>query len=116
MDKPVIFRILLTAVFIFILFPEVRAGLPVKKEAIAIAHVLQNKVVLLTDTNRFQRQDEKKEKKEKSDEKTANKQEPNKPEIREVPKARKQSRPPVVVKPNIKVKTIKVIRPNIKRP
>lgn len=62
-------------------------------------------------------QDEKKEKRsEKPDvkEKTG-KQEPVKPDIREVPKARKQSRPPVV-KPNVKAKPIKIVRPNIKRP
>lgn len=62
-------------------------------------------------------QDEKKEKRgEKPDPKAKpDQQEPVKPDIREVPKARKQSRPPVV-KPNVKPKPIKVIRPNIKRP
>ncbi|TKC60198.1 hypothetical protein FBD94_14905 [Pedobacter hiemivivus] len=61
-----------------------------------------------------QLQDEGKQKPENK-EKSNPKQAPNKPDIREVPKARKQSRPPVV-KPNIKVKPIKVIRPKIKRP
>jgi hypothetical protein len=41
--------------------------------------------------------------------------EQNIPDIREIPKAKKQSRP-VIVKPNIKGKPIKVIRPKIKRP
>ncbi|SMD03402.1 hypothetical protein [Pedobacter nyackensis] len=68
--------------------------------------------VLAVDTAGYNLQDEKKD---KSKEKSDPKQEPVKPDISTVPKARKQSRPPVV-KPNIKAKPIKVIRPNIKRP
>jgi hypothetical protein len=51
--------------------------------------------------------------KKKSEDK--GKPEQNVPDIREIPKAKKQSRP-VIVKPNIKGKPIKVIRPKIKRP
>jgi hypothetical protein len=51
--------------------------------------------------------------KKKSEDK--GKPEQNIPDIREIPKAKKQSRP-VIVKPNIKGKPIKVIRPKIKRP
>ncbi|MES2827635.1 MAG: hypothetical protein V4687_05765 [Bacteroidota bacterium] len=41
---------------------------------------------------------------------------PEKPVVKEVPKARKQARPAVVVKPKVKVKPIKIIRPKIKKP
>jgi len=58
------------------------------------------------------RQQQEKEKK-KSEDKGSPEQ--NIPDIREIPKAKKQSRP-VIVKPNIKGKPIKVIRPKIKRP
>jgi len=54
------------------------------------------------------KQDPKKTVKEKTDE--------VKPEIKEVPRARKQQRPSIVLKPNVKVKPIKIIRPKIKRP
>lgn len=58
------------------------------------------------------RQQQEKEKKKSEDK---GKPEQNIPDIREIPKAKKQSRP-VIVKPNIKGKPIKVIRPKIKRP
>lgn len=105
MNRAFIFKILLTVIFILTLFPVVQASVPIEK-------------ILLTNTANYQQQDEKnnKDKKKPKTEKGDIKQEPNKPDIREVPKARKQSRPPVVVKPNIKAKPIKVIRPNIKRP
>lgn len=80
------------------LAPLVRANVSMKKEKTNVAYQYQDN------------------KKEKSKEKPDNKQKPNKTDIVEVPKARKQARPPVVVKPNVKVKPIKVIRPNIKRP
>lgn len=99
MDRPHIFRALLTTFFVIALLSVVQAAASIK--------------TLSGDTANYQRQDEKKEKSRK---KPDNKQEPVKPDIREVPKARKQSRPPVVVKPKIKAKPIKVIRPNIKRP
>ncbi|SMC94482.1 hypothetical protein [Pedobacter africanus] len=70
--------------------------------ASSVAHAWQD--------NKKEKRSEKAEPKEKPDQ-----QEPVKPDIREVPKARKQSRPPVV-KPNVKAKPIKVVRPNIKRP
>jgi hypothetical protein len=119
MDRPLIFKKLLTSIFILVVLPTVRASVPMKKGKIAVTYSLKNSVVLLIDTAKYQQQDEKKDKsKERSDnkEQSDNKKEPNTPEIREVPKARKQSRPLVVVKPNIKVKPIRVIRPHIKRP
>ncbi|MEQ7800366.1 hypothetical protein ABDJ41_11220 [Pedobacter sp. ASV1-7] len=63
-------------------------------------------------------QDEKKDKSKEQpidNKKPDYKQEPNQPDIQKVPKARKQGRPPVVIKPKIKAKP-KVIRPKIKRP
>lgn len=80
-----------------------------------LAHLVRADVLMKNEkaTIAYQRQDNKKE---ESKVKPDNQQKPNKPDIAEVPKARKQTRPPVVVKPNIKVKPIKVIRPNIKRP
>ncbi|MDR6782802.1 hypothetical protein [Pedobacter africanus] len=94
MGRLFIFRTLLIAIFILTLYQTAGAS--------GTAHTWQ---------------DEKKEKRgEKPDPKgKPDQQEPVKPDIREVPKARKQSRPPVV-KPNVKAKPIKVIRPNIKRP
>lgn len=97
----------------------VQAAAPIKKATVTVNYSLTKNFICLSDTTRYQRQDEKKDRrKETSDnkEKPNNKQEPSKPDIPEVPKARKQSRPPVVAKPNIKVKPIKVIRPKIKRP
>lgn len=70
----------------------------------------------------FQQQEKKKKDEKKQDSKESDKKEkqeqkadPGKPDIVEVPKARKQPRPEIVVKP-IKVKPIKIIRPKIKRP
>lgn len=60
------------------------------------------------------KQDDKKGDRKKSDKK--DKPDHPKEDIPEVPKARKQSRPEVVPKPNVKVKPIKVIRPKIKKP
>lgn len=92
MDRSLIFKVLLF--FILILPKWTSAG------------------ILAIDTAGYNLQDEKKD---KSKEKSDPKQETAKPDISKVPKARKQSRPPVV-KPNIKPKPIKIIRPNIKRP
>ena len=104
MNRSFIFRTLLTAIFILALLPVTQAKVPEKS-------------VFLTDTAGYKRQDEKKD---KNKQKTAPKEKtdqqlPDKPDIIEVPKARRQSRPPVI-KPNVKAKPIKVIRPNIKRP
>lgn len=100
MDRPFICKFLLVFIFILVLGPLVYAG--VLSPIDYTTYYLQEK------------------KKDKSTEKPGDikkpdhKQEPNKPDIRKVPKARKQGRPPVV-KPKVKVKP-KVIRPNIKRP
>jgi hypothetical protein len=98
MDRPFIFKYLLMSIFILVLPSLVHAK--------------------LSSPTGYDFQDEKKDKsKEKpiANRKPDNKQEPNRPDIQKVPKARKQGRPPVVIKPKIKAKP-KVIRPNIKRP
>jgi hypothetical protein len=77
------------------------------------ANVLPIKIVILTDTVKTQKQNDKEEIK-KEDPK--DKQPENKPTIIKVPKARKQERPQIIVKPIIKIKPIKIIRPNIKKP
>jgi hypothetical protein len=105
MDRPFIFKTLLACVFILATPFLLWATVPMKEGN-------------LMDTAKYQLQDEKKDNsKQKPDnnDKPNDKSGPDKPDIREVPKARKQARPPVV-KPNIKVKPIKVIRPKIKRP
>jgi len=64
------------------------------------------------------KQDDKKEVDEKASKQKKEVEKPSvsKTEIKEVPKARKQSRPAVVAKPNIKVKPVKINRPKIKKP
>ncbi|QNR84976.1 hypothetical protein H9N25_00235 [Pedobacter riviphilus] len=56
----------------------------------------------------------KKQDKEKKDKQLEN-QKPEPLQIKEVPKAKKQLKP-MAVKPNVKVKPIKIIKPKIKRP
>lgn len=100
MDRSFICKALFIITFTLVLSPLVQAG-----------------VVYPNDYKSYYLQDEKKDKsKEKPGDtkKPDYKQEPNTPDIRKVPKSRKQGRPPVV-KPKVKVKP-KVIRPNIKRP
>ena len=111
MARLLIFKVLFVSSFL--LPPLAGFALPMKKEKIRDISYIRNNFVLLSDTARYQRQDTKKD---KSKEKPESKPQPDKPDIREVPKARNQGRPPIVVKPNVKVKPIKVIRPNIKRP
>lgn len=64
------------------------------------------------------KQDDKKQVDEKTakQKKEVEKTDVPKSEIKEVPKARKQSRPAVVAKPNVKIKPIKINRPKIKKP
>ncbi|MBC7654800.1 MAG: hypothetical protein H7098_10045 [Oligoflexus sp.] len=78
-----------------------------------LGNVLPVKIVNLTDTVKYQKKNDKEEIKKEDPQ---DKQQPNKPPIIKVPKARKQERPQVVIKPNIKIKPIKIIRPNIKKP
>lgn len=112
MDRPFIFKALLTSIII-VLPTLIWAKTPIKKEGIAIFSSSVNSDLYSVDSAQHQQQD-----KEKNQNKeTPNpKQVPQKSEIKEIPKARRQSRPPVVVKPKIKVKPIKVIRPKIKKP
>ena len=56
----------------------------------------------------------KKQDKAKKDKQPEN-QKPESLQIKEVPKAKKQLKP-MAVKPNVKVKPIKIIKPKIKRP
>lgn len=51
----------------------------------------------------------------KKKEKQSDQKKPEQIQIKEVPKAKRQLKP-MAVKPNVKVKTIKVIKPKIKRP
>ena len=91
------------------LSPLVQAKIP--KEMKAATSSLREGFIFPTDTAKHQQQDKKKDKGEKKPN-----QKPDKPDIKKVPKARKQTRPIVVVKPKIKVRPIKIIRPKIKRP
>lgn len=106
MDRPSIFKVLLTSVFIS-LSPVFVLASP------SLTTVHHSSKDMSTGTDSQQLQDKKKDKGER---KPDLKQQPDQPGIREVPKARKQSRPPIVVKPKIKAKPVKVIRPKIKRP
>lgn len=99
MDKPFTFKLLLACIFMLWLPVMVRAEIPVR-------------TTILSDAASPQEQEKKGE---KGKEKPGSKQLPDKPGIAEVPKARKQSRPPVV-KPKIKAKPVKIIRPKIKKP
>ena len=106
MDRPFIFRVLLTSIFIVVLPAFVWPSVSLT----TVRRSSKNDIP--ADIFRQQQDEKKDENKEKQDPK----QQPDKPDIREVPKARNQSRPPVVAKPNIKAKPVKVIRPKIKRP
>lgn len=68
----------------------------------------------LTGSNQQEEQVIKKQDKEKKDKQSEN-QKPEPLPIKEVPKAKKQLKP-MAVKPNVKVKPIKIIKPKIKRP
>ena len=54
-------------------------------------------------------------KQDKKDKEKTVDQKPAKPEIKQVPKSKRQVKP-IAVKPNIKVKPIKIIKPKIKKP
>jgi len=70
--------------------------------------------ITLSASNQQEEQVIKKQDKEKKDKQPKNqKAEPT--EIKAVPKAKKQLKP-MAIKPNIKVKPIKMIKPKIKRP
>ncbi|RKD16239.1 hypothetical protein BCY91_05025 [Pelobium manganitolerans] len=75
------------------------------------ANTVSIEAMNLPDTISVQKQDKKKE---TNKGKTQKKQQPNNPTVKKVPKARKQPRPQVIVKP--KIKPIKVIKPKIKKP
>jgi len=66
------------------------------------------------------KQEPQQEKVKQDNKKAEKKQQPEQPQIKdvqikEVPKARRQLKP-MAVKPNVKVKPIKIIKPKIKRP
>ncbi|NQX39988.1 hypothetical protein SAMN05421820_106391 [Pedobacter steynii] len=98
MGNTSLFRTLLNIIIILLL--------PASLWAITPMH---DKVAIRDSLSRRQQEKEKKKTEDKGG------PEQNIPDIREIPKAKKQSRP-VIVKPNIKGKPIKVIRPKIKRP
>lgn len=60
-------------------------------------------------------QDKDKQDKKNDKKKDKGDQKPDQPEVKEVPKSRKQERPTVVPKPDVKVKPVKVNRPKIKK-
>lgn len=101
MSKTCTFRTLLTVILVTLFS---LAGL---------GSVLTVEIVNFADTVKYQKQADKEEIKK---EKPQDKQQPDKPVIKEVPKARKKTRPQVVAKPIIKIKPIKIIRPKIKKP
>ncbi|MNY19562.1 hypothetical protein D3C86_1530020 [compost metagenome] len=104
MDNAFIFRRLLNLIIILMFPVFLRAStLMEHKQPATVKSALPDSV------SRLPQEKEKK----KNDDK--GKQEKDVPDIREIPKAKKQSRP-IVIKPNIKGKPIKVIRPKIKRP
>ena len=70
--------------------------------------------ITLSASNQQEEQVIKKQDKEKKDKQPEN-QKPEPLQIKEVPKAKKQVKP-MAVKPNVKVKPIKIIKPKIKRP
>jgi len=71
-------------------------------------------VMVVNASNKQQDQDKEKQLQKSQEQKKLN-QKPDKLEIKEVPKAKRQVKP-AAVKPNIKVKPIKIIKPKIKRP
>lgn len=75
---------------------------------------MQQDSIALTVSNPQEEQVLKKQDKEKKDKQPEN-QKPEPLQIKEVPKAKKQLKP-MAVRPNVKVKPIKIIKPKIKRP
>lgn len=75
---------------------------------------VQQDSIALAVSNPKEEQVIKKQDKEKKDKKPEN-QKPEPLQIKEVPKAKRQVKP-MAVKPNVKVKPIKIIKPKIKRP
>lgn len=110
MDRSFIFKTILSFFVLLVLFLPVRANTFIEEKTIASYHVKNNLTPLVV--NEYQQQDDKQKKVEKPD----NNQKPNQPDIKTVPKARKQPRPTVVAKPNVKPKPVKVVRPNIRKP
>jgi hypothetical protein len=75
---------------------------------------MQQDSTALTVSNLQEEQVIKKQDKTKKDKQSEN-QKPEPLQIKEVPKAKRQVKP-MAVKPNVKVKPIKIIKPKIKRP
>lgn len=75
---------------------------------------MQQDSTALTVSNPQEEQVIKKQDKVKKDKQPEN-QKPEPLQIKEVPKAKRQVKP-MAVKPNVKVKPIKIIKPKIKRP
>ncbi|SER37429.1 hypothetical protein SAMN04488023_10834 [Pedobacter rhizosphaerae] len=85
--------------------------------ACALASRMDNTVVgsYEVSLNTQQGQERKKQDQKKLDKKTSGHPKPDQPKIKEVPRAKRQIKP-MAVKPNVKVKPIKIIKPKIKRP
>lgn len=106
MDKPFIFKALLTSIVILFL----PAFLSASSISTDVTPLLKNKSSINTPGDQ-----EQEEKQEKNKKKPDVKSDGERTDIREVPKARRQFRPPVVVKPTVRAKPVKIIRPKIKR-
>lgn len=98
MKRSFIFVLLVTSVLVLVFPVLLRAGKPVTESSIVSSL-----------------QDKKKQDKKNDTKKDNGDQKPDQPEVKEVPKSRKQERPTVVPKPNAKVKPVKVNRPKIKK-
>lgn len=107
MNRPIFFQVLLIFI-VSLLLPTILFASTANSVG---THALRDKQLVSIFLPR-----QEKEKRDRKEKKQEPRQATEKPDIREVPKARRQTRPPVVVKPNIKPKPVKVIRPKIKRP
>lgn len=104
MGKPVFLRLFIHFVFLCLFPAGVFAVVP-----------YPHKNVVLSDSAHVQKQDDQKQN-DKEQKKPVQKQGNDaKPDIKQVAKARRQPKP-VVIKPIIKIKQIKVIRPKIRKP
>ncbi|HET8828966.1 MAG TPA: hypothetical protein VFM79_06475 [Pelobium sp.] len=80
------------------------------------ANVLPSaKTVVIDSTATPQKNNKESSKADQQEKQKPNTPAPAKPGVKKVPKARKQARPKVIIKPNIKVKP-KIIRPNVRKP
>ncbi|TCK85521.1 hypothetical protein [Albibacterium bauzanense] len=111
MDRSFIFKALLSSILLLVLFPPAWAN-SLEGKTVAGYYLKNNLTPLIVESEYLQQDD----KQIKGKEKPGNNQKPQQPDIKTVPKARKQPRPTVVAKPKVKPKPVKVVRPKIKKP